>query len=1459
MLTRPPSGNNTRPQIPQRSVSTGPQHLNSVQPNTHRPNLPSRLSAVRSASGPSQYVDLTENGAMASRRKVEAWKQDQIQGVRESSQDVVDLSDEAEEGRPRKRAKIEADTVMVESPQAYNEDSHGKDTQLDSAYTVVPGQPMDVPPRPPTASKPGRRRPGPNDPARKADGLNPPAMATRLPPPKTVADFNPWNGSHPEDVLNEQVIKGGYFDKTSGPNHNESNSARHSIWPNLSQKNNIALQTLSHLFTQVLDKRQSLGRCTAPSSFKPPPRVTVTDTKREAWLKDLANTSIPLRRQSRTIPHGIRGKLLMDQCLAKAIPLQRAVWLAKCVGANELRAFRRKGVSGSAAAQGEAKWIRDWTVSVEQFLDAIANACGQEEWRRKIDYAIKLVSAFYSEGLLDKDEFLGWIVRSFAAASTDKLPLWTIIVQIYWRDLISFGRRGRKLAVAILEHLRLLTEKHHPALEPLKARLHKLIAVLAVTDRGCLILPRTWQKYKVLLELKQSAKSDIGTRQALLAVAQRNERLAVAMHHSTHNTRSPLVELYATLDCVGLDIDTDKLSTKCQELVPAASELTAALLRWASTLFRRGQARVYIAAKIIARMHIDGHDTDQAILDHMQHTADVTASEASQVWTVVAQLVEDECFSAGKYLQWLIASGSMFATQQTSLACGLLAALPAEKLPLHLRNLRLTLLRRLGAVTQDDATIAWARNTITTAIGDSNFDPSSLDATMKHLTDLQRLELGQWVRAMAPTWIAEGLSIAAFCILRQCFEQLNDMEALSNLVGSAVGVDDLVLLATACDTLNMHALSFASLGRLVPMVDRMVERHRQLRAQIPLDRAFLQSLLALVKLLPDKAAAQKLLISDLAAYEQQHAAAVCSPASDSLISMQAGSLDSDAEIDAVFASGNSMDEQTMQRVFLRVIQRASKADTNGVDRQSRVGGWLNQLRIVDGPGFEKLAKEYVTAVLQKAQGNADGTQGIVALIGGGCIGLTAADTVASTTTSSITAATMLYLVASPISMTALSALEGYSYRLQQQRWCAGHSTEVAHLVRTAAEEPSFAVDADWVLDLVLRTITRHPDKLCKSFADNQASATVRRASARICRALLLQGRPASPNESELDPCDIVRSAIALNKPVAVGWLRIYLQGQTTATSAESEAIKEALLQAVKDRSQVWPQLLSAARPEMLKSIHEWARSRLLMAAGTSAGDTFQDEEETLQECLEVLGVTYSSVRDDDDAQTIAVLAEKLRAQDRLVDSLNFGADSRPRLHAAARSLSVLLQLSALYAQGDTTSDTSRQARVQLVTALCSLLAHPRLQPEQGLMDHIHDVAAAYIDVLPSEALPALARALPPAQQMDKRISSLVGKSGPSDAWLALASRVQPPAAAPQTAQQRALARQPSQSQAASSRIPTQGQGPSKVSAGRAAQQPVEMKYTPYPLRRWEIMADPTPVMGENDCSISLGLVGARKV
>jgi mediator of RNA polymerase II transcription subunit 12 len=219
-------------------------------------------------------------------------------------------------------------------------------------------------------------------------------------------DIYPWKGNHPEDHVTDAQARNGQYDKLFVGKHNvlsaglpsqtelvltalqnEQGSARSPLIATFKQR--MGLRTLSSLYLNILDKRQSYSAVTTTSTFKPPPRVTLPDQKREAWLRDLANPLVPLRRLSRTIPHGLKGPALLEQCAAKSVPTARAVWFVRCVGANELRGLRRKGV-GSLAVGGEAKWIKEWTGHVMQFLEKSIGACGtmsDDLWRTRMHYS----------------------------------------------------------------------------------------------------------------------------------------------------------------------------------------------------------------------------------------------------------------------------------------------------------------------------------------------------------------------------------------------------------------------------------------------------------------------------------------------------------------------------------------------------------------------------------------------------------------------------------------------------------------------------------------------------------------------------------------------------------------------------------------------------------------------------------------------------------------------------------------------------------------------------------------------------------------------------------------------------------------------------------------------------------------------------------------------------------------
>jgi len=165
---------------------------------------------------------------------------------------------------------------------------------------------------------------------------------------------------------------------------NETNTARPSLWSNIKPNKQSGppsgLATLSSLFVAVLEKRQACGRLTTPHEFKAPPRMTLRDSQREGWLQELAKPTAKLQKLSYRIPHGITGKGLLEQCLNKNIPIPRAVWLAKCVGINEMRTHQRtKGVT-------VVTWVRGWTACVEQFIESMIATCGQDEWKSRITY-----------------------------------------------------------------------------------------------------------------------------------------------------------------------------------------------------------------------------------------------------------------------------------------------------------------------------------------------------------------------------------------------------------------------------------------------------------------------------------------------------------------------------------------------------------------------------------------------------------------------------------------------------------------------------------------------------------------------------------------------------------------------------------------------------------------------------------------------------------------------------------------------------------------------------------------------------------------------------------------------------------------------------------------------------------------------------------------------------------------
>jgi mediator of RNA polymerase II transcription subunit 12 len=1320
-----------------------------------------------------------------------------------------------------------------------------------------------------------RRRSAVDPAVRKSHGVEPPAVATRVPPPKKVLDFSPWTGNHPEDVLTETVVKNGYSDAPKNTNQSECNSAKASIWPSLSQKNRQGLSMLGYLFTAVIEKRQAMGRCTAPSTFKPPPRVTVTDTKREAWLRDLANPDVPLRKQSRTIPHGIRGKLLMEQCLSKAIPLQRAVWLAKCVGANELRAFRRKGVSGHAAASGEAKWVREWTVHVEQFLESVVGGCGQHEWQQKMNYAVKLGTAFFSEKLLEVDHYLDWIVTSLSEATLERLPIWTVLAQLYWKPITAYSKRGKALAEGILEHLHSITNAGLHVNAPLKEKLQKLVAVLAVNNRGCLISPYIWSKYKTLLSPK--AESGSTSNSSAVNIARRNQRLATPLDRSAAANGCPRLNLYCKLDHVGLDVDIERLLASCQSAVPDPVNLVMALLKWASTPYRTGDARIYIASRLIAQLREAGIDTDSALLDFLRDTTDLSHSSASNVHRVVVDLVRLQAFSVGRYLQWLISSG-VLSSGVRSCASSLLVALPTAGLPLHVLNTRKTMMRRLGYPVDTEVAVSKISTSIDTALARSSFDRVEDAGLVEGLTMSEQYDMVKHVCSRVATLAKDdGLSLETFTLARDIIGRVGDLVELANIISAASTSDNAVLLAAACDTVNYNAESLAALGMFKSLLDTLSEQYLVVRSQQPLDQTFILALTGLAQRLPESGSLVKLLSDDLLICEQQNSVAVCSPASDSLIGMQATSLESDSDIDAVFASGNTMDEQLMHRVFMRIMQCAAKPQSPGPGPVSRVGGWLTQLRAVDGSGvFDRIVLGYLRSSLKGTSDAGFAAPAVDALVATGSVQVsTVADITKEVANPQVAAHMLSLLLSDSVTESGLSYSEKYRVLLQRERCMADQPSSLNALFRAAAEFPELDINDRNIPCFIVRQDSQNLGSVRSLFDDGNLSDVSRLNAGRTVTAILQTEGSTMQTSGKLDLRMLVEMAGPLSVQYCVEAIK-WMRSNANWTAEDDETLEAAILESFDKQSDVWPQLLEVAGDKVNVAMHERAQEQLLAIAEQEDGAKDENTNEHLRRCLSMLTITRSASCNSDSSVFIRTITANFKdLEGRLSELDPLEPDSKYLLINCKTRLYTLLQLCVMHVgEVHEESEGNIATRCRLLSVLCSLLIHPALQTYHDITEYIFDLASTLSNSLPDP--PQGSERFPNSGKLpaDSRLAFILGSNAnAADSWLALASH-QPP---PLSQQQRVLSRQssqhlqpqmssrtsttgqqsPSQPQAQHQRWPSQG---GLTGSGRQdGRMPPEAKVTPYILRRWEIMPDPTPVMGENDASLSLGLFGARKV
>ncbi|KAF8330831.1 uncharacterized protein EI90DRAFT_3124044 [Cantharellus anzutake] len=186
------------------------------------------------------------------------------------------------------------------------------------------------------------------------------------------------------------------------------------------------------------------------STFKLPAKVTVHDTKRDAWIADLADPQVPLSKLANSpVPHPFKGHDLLDMLHNKHIPIDRAVWYTRVLGANETHLMRSR--PNFNPTQYSIDWANIVTshlrkligeihlpsayrpgITIRQsFQGVLTDPESRARWISRFSYALSLLREYVAEGLVDHEVVLKWLCQLPGGVNLAQLGFATVIVQEY--------------------------------------------------------------------------------------------------------------------------------------------------------------------------------------------------------------------------------------------------------------------------------------------------------------------------------------------------------------------------------------------------------------------------------------------------------------------------------------------------------------------------------------------------------------------------------------------------------------------------------------------------------------------------------------------------------------------------------------------------------------------------------------------------------------------------------------------------------------------------------------------------------------------------------------------------------------------------------------------------------------------------------------------------------------------
>lgn len=229
------------------------------------------------------------------------------------------------------------------------------------------------------------------------------------------------------------------------------------------------------------------------------------------------------------------------------------------------------------------------------------------------------------------------------------------------------------------------------------------------------------------------------------------------------------------------------------------------------------------------------------------------------------------------------------------------------------------------------------------------------------------------------------ISSGRFDVVRDYLEQFNDLSVLADVVAIAVTSYDSHVLAALADTICYHFKAFRVIGAFDPLCEKLLLRYTAIRALRLPERDLLLSLRALCQLAHVDSQITQLLDYDLSRYDQKIILAGCSPVSDAMIENNLQS-DPEDEIERILSSGNNMDHQTMNRVFLKIVSYIDERVSQGSNLPENLSVWLSRLQSFEDRTFRSVLSSWLYTMLASSERFAF-SSALPSLVVSGCLTL----------------------------------------------------------------------------------------------------------------------------------------------------------------------------------------------------------------------------------------------------------------------------------------------------------------------------------------------------------------------------------------------------------------------------------------------------------------------------------------